>query len=469
MPILSKQLTQYVAFLNSKIKGRHLSRCLLFAHNAFFFHLSGEEYHRLSIVLDDTNPRIYPSINDITLKSEESPFFLALKKDLANSYISGFSQLGDDRILAMSLTIINSVYKEEGRSLVFEMLPHHSNLLLLDENNKILALYHEVSLSEKRPLLKGLTYSLPIKNFAMKEEPAFVLADYLDKCEKDESNLMLTRRNDRFAPLINSLKRRQKLLKRKMEAIQDDIDKASSHLDDGEYGSILYTYKDEIDLSKGTIDINGLSFEVDPHKSLAINAESFFKRAKKSRNAVSEGKLNLQKAQKEFQEITDSLSLISHSDEAGLEDMLKPYEPKKKATKKKEELSNNFSSSLPFYVTSPSGVKVIYGKNAKENDCLTFMLETSKEHYWLHVMGDSGAHVIIKSNEASQDDITFAASIALLVSKKEDGEVMLAKRGDVRKGSVPGQAIVKKFVTIRINKIAPTAIKALENAKRYSF
>ena len=54
-------------------------------------------------------------------------------------------------------------------------------------------------------------------------------------------------------------------------------------------------------------------------------------------------------------------------------------------------------------------------------------------------------------------------------NKKEDGEVILAHRGEVRKGSVPGQAIVKKFTTIRVNKILPSAITALENAKRYSF
>src|SRR5574344_1677453 len=273
MPILSKQLHEYVTFLDSKIKGRHLSRCLLFAHNAIFFHLSGEEYHRLSIVLDDNNPRLYPSSNDVSLKSEESPFFLTLKRDLANSYINGFSQLGDDRILAISLTIINSVYKEEGRTLVVELLPHHANLLLLDENSKILALYHDSPLSDKRPLLKGLTYCLPTKNFIDKEEPPFALADYLSSCEKDEASLMLIRRNDRFSPLINSLKRRQKLLKRKIEAIQNDIDKASSHLNDGDYGSLLYTYKDEIDLSKGQVNLEGSSFEVDPHKSLAINAE----------------------------------------------------------------------------------------------------------------------------------------------------------------------------------------------------
>lgn len=468
MPILSKQLHEYVTFLDSKIKGRHLSRCLLFAHNTIFFHLSGEEYHRLSLVLDDSNPRIYPSINDISLKSEESPFFLALKKDLANSYINSFSQLGDDRILAISLTIINSVYKEEGRTLIFELLPHHSNLLLLDENNKIFALYHESPLSEKRPLLKGLTYQLPEKNFVDKEEPPFNLTDYLSNCQKAESSLFLTRRNDRFAPLINSLKRREKLLKRKIEAINDDIAKASSHLNDGDYGSLLYTYKDEIDLSQGKVDIDGVSFVVDPHKSLAINAEAFFKRAKKSRNAVNEGKINLQKAQTELQEVTDSLSLMACSDEAGLEDMLKQYGTKKNF-KKKEIPAKGFSSSLPYFVLAPSGAKVLFGKNAKENDCLTFMIETSKDHYWLHVMGDSGAHVIIKSDSASQEDIAFASSLALLVSKKEDGEVMLAHRGEVRKGSIPGQAIVKKFTTIRVNKILPSAITALENAKRYSF
>ena len=84
-------------------------------------------------------------------------------------------------------------------------------------------------------------------------------------------------------------------------------------------------------------------------------------------------------------------------------------------------------------------------------------------------MGNSGSHVIIKKDDPSEEEINIAASIALLNSKQEEGEVMMAFRKDVRKGSVSGQAVVKTFKTLRLNKLNKETKKLLSEAKRYSF
>lgn len=468
MALSASDLSYYVPFLEKKLLGKHLSRPSLYAHNALFFHVSGGEGHRLSIILDDNDPRLYISEDDINSRTEETPFFLSLKKELSNAYLTHIEQKGGDRIVSFSLTIINSVYKEEGRTLVFELIPHHSNLLLLNEDGKIVSLYKESPLTNKRPLLKGLLYTLPEKNFLNKEESSFDPIIYSKACQDKEKNVIDCRRKDRFGPLEDSLKRRLKLVTRKIEAIDSDIAKAQSHVNDGDYGALLYTYKDHIDIKKGHIDIDGFSFDVDPHKSLPANAEAFYKRAKKSKNAIAEGENNRKKALGEKQEIETSLLVLANADEDGLEDLLKEN-IKTKNPKKKSETPKSLGKSLPSYIVAPSGVKIVFGRSSKENDTLTFLLMTSKNHYWLHVMGDSGSHVIIKSDSPSQEDIHLAASIALLLSKKRDGEVMLARRSEVRKGTVSGQAIVKKFETLRLNDVDPRAEKILEGAKKYDF
>jgi hypothetical protein len=64
--------------------------------------------------------------------------------------------------------------------------------------------------------------------------------------------------------------------------------------------------------------------------------------------------------------------------------------------------------------------------------------------------------------------ITLAAEIAIAASEAIDGTVMCALRKDVRKGNVPGQAVVSEYKTIRVNKISEKAVSALENARKIS-
>jgi hypothetical protein len=73
---------------------------------------------------------------------------------------------------------------------------------------------------------------------------------------------------------------------------------------------------------------------------------------------------------------------------------------------------------------------------------------------------------MIKKDDPSEDEIRLAAEICLLNSGLESGEVMIAKRGDVRKGRAPGQAIVKAFRTICLKEVSPLAKSLLRQAKK---
>jgi predicted ribosome quality control (RQC) complex YloA/Tae2 family protein len=215
----------------------------------------------------------------------------------------------------------------------------------------------------------------------------------------------------------------------------------------------------------------GEEIKLDPSRSAAENANAYYKRAKKAKMTLKQVDISKEKASKELEEITSSLTQLEHADEAGLEMMAKELDmaivnqAKKKGAHEWRGLS---VSSLPYYVEY-EGTKILYGKTSKHNDCLTFLFETAKDHLWFHVMGNSGSHVIIKKDDPTEEEINLAASIALLNSKQEEGEVMMAYRKDVRKGSVPGQAVVKTFKTLRLNNIDLKARDLLESAKRYSF
>ncbi len=106
--------------------------------------------------------------------------------------------------------------------------------------------------------------------------------------------------------------------------------------------------------------------------------------------------------------------------------------------------------------TSPSGFKVLVGKNARGNDEITFRL-ASRDDYFFHVRNAPGAHVILKTGKAepSEDDLFFAARKALEHSAKARDGKGLVSFTRVRylrkpKGAPPGLVLLLKENTMEV-------------------
>ncbi|MCH4211012.1 MAG: NFACT family protein [Bacilli bacterium] len=473
MSLSCQELNDYLKEQKSRLIGKHFSHPFLYSEKSIFFRVSGLPFHRFAIVLDDNDPRFYLSEDSFDVSGLDSKFIDQLKKDFSNAYLVDVNLLNEDRIVSFSFTIINSVYKEEGRTLIFEMLPHHCNLILLDEDGKVLASYRQSGLEEKRPLLRGVKYMTPEKKpFVIKKAEPFDSEEYRLSCLTKEKELADRRKKDRFGFLFSSLSLREKLLNRKIVKIQDDIDKGLSHINDNLVGDYIFTeMADSLKNRYESIEMDGKSIALDPSKSLSINAQLFYKRSKKAKESVRLGEKNLLAAKKEIDEVALSLSALKEADESGLESMAKELgiAPQKEKEKKRKETWKGISrDSIPYFIDY-HGTKILFGTSSKQNDCLSFLFDTTKDHLWFHVMGDTGSHVMIKKESPTKDEILAACEVALINSKKDDGEVMMAERKDVRKGSVSGQAIVKKFTTIRISSIRQSTKNLVNSAKKYEF
>lgn len=473
MSLSAKQLHLYLPSLQKTLVFHHLSHPFFYSANALYFHLSGD-YHRFVFALDDEDPRLYPAKESVEVPSLESKFLEQIKKDLNNAYVIAVEQEDEDRVIRLDLTIINSVYKEEARSLYFEMIPHHANLILCDGNNAIIAAYRSGNLEDERPCLKGMTYLVPKKkDFLSLEEKPFELASYLNLCEKKEEELAEKRKKDRFGWLFLSLKKNEKAAERKIKNIRNDILEAQKHLEDGAIGDAIFTdYASELSKRFSSLEILGKTLPLDPSRNLAKNAELFYKRAKKAKTAYALSTKNLASAIEEQEEAASALLQLKSADEEGLETLAKELDllpPKNAASSKKEKTWRGLSrDSLP-YVVDFHGTKILFGKSAKQNDCLSFLFDTAKEHYWFHVAkGVTGSHVMIKKENPSDDEIRAACEIALLNSSLDDGDVIMALHKDVRKGSVMGQAIVKNFKTIHLSRISLETRNLLSNPMKIS-
>lgn len=464
MGVKISELNQYLAYLEPLLKGRYLSRVTSFAPGVVSFRVSGADFPRLTFVIEGGEPRFYLARTLLEGKSLETSFLDVLKKHLYRAQVRGLSLLGGDRILDLRLLASEEALFPKERHLVFEMFPRHANLVLLDEEKKVITAYRTSSIEDKRPLFKGFTYALPPQNAFQMEDIPLDLDKTLKHCEDLEAEILSSRKKERFGELEKYLRSRKKALEKKAAALSRDLAGASSRLDAGKKGELIYTYFDEIDQNAPKVVLEGVEIALDPRKSLAQNAEAYYRQAKKAKETVDLGNKHLKECQEELSDVESAIAQYEASDEEGLEQMAKELSIPEKG-RPKAGWKGLSRSSLP-YECHLGTTRLLYGKSARENDCLSFLFARGKKLHWFHIMGDSGSHLVLKSEEPTKKEIELSAEIACLLSGKEDGDVMHALRGDVRKGSVSGQAIVKKFETIHVRSVSDEARAALKAAHK---
>lgn len=459
---------KYMPYIRQCLIGANLSSPILVDDTTFLFRLTRSNKRRLMVVLKNNDPRLYFSKENLDTPSLDAKNLDRLKKELHHPYVNDVSLIHDDRIVKLNLTIINNVYREETRHLYLEMIPRHANLIVTDRDEKILFVYRPSSLESPRPLVTGIQYEKPFQKEMESRESSFDPENYEKECLEKEQEIFASRKKDRFGWVIEDTKRRQKTLKRKISNIEKDISQAVSHLDDSQFGDAIYTMYDEIEEGASCFVYEGKEIPLDGRKSLSQNAESYYKKAKKAKETLRHAERLLKENQEALQDVESALLQLENADEEGLELLSKELglEEKKNPKKKKKEWSGLSFASLPYEATH-DGTRYLFGKNAKQNAVLTFLLATSKEHYWLHQEGDSGSHLIIKKDNPSKDEIEFAAKLVLALNGRQDGTVMVAKRGDVRKGSSLGLAIVKNYEVLRINDVEKEIFGILEKAQKY--
>lgn len=118
---------------------------------------------------------------------------------------------------------------------------------------------------------------------------------------------------------------------------------------------------------------------------------------------------------------------------------------------------------------SSDGHLILVGRNARENDDLTFGLAKS-EDLWLHARGTPGSHVVVrldKGTDPPPETIRDAATLALLYSdlkKSGKGDVIYTRRKWVKKakGQAPGAVTVtqEKSLYVTLDKPRLDALKS---------
>jgi len=121
---------------------------------------------RLLLSANPSHPR--PQLTQLTRENPDTPpmFCMLLRKHLSGARILSVAQPPLERVVTLTLEAMNELGDRVERRLVLEAMGRHSNLILLDEEGRILDCIRRVESSlgtgsAQRALLPGMFYRLP--------------------------------------------------------------------------------------------------------------------------------------------------------------------------------------------------------------------------------------------------------------------------------------------------------------------
>lgn len=167
-------------------------------------------------------------------------------------------------------------------------------------------------------------------------------------------------------------------------------------------------------------DNEKITIELDPQKSPADNAQYYFSRYQKmkKRKAHLTKQIKITNMEINYLEsVLTQLDVVSLDDIEEIRDELRSEGYIKSKSKSKKRSKSK--KSKPYHFRSTDGEDILVGRNNTQNDELT-MRKANRTDWWLHTQNIPGSHVIIRSDNPSEQTFLEAAHIAAYFSKSRE-------------------------------------------------
>jgi predicted ribosome quality control (RQC) complex YloA/Tae2 family protein len=204
------------------------------------------------------------------------------------------------------------------------------------------------------------------------------------------------------------------------------------------------------------VDMDGppMAIALDPDKTAVENAQDYFRRYEKAKAATADIPRLLKSVRLELaylDQLSTDLALASNRPE--IDEVRTALVERGYAARKRGAQAQR---GQPLRFTSAGGMSILVGRSARQNHEVTFR-RAAPDDLWLHAVGASGAHVVIKSGGAQVPEETLrqAAQLAARYSSARDEagvDVAYTQRRYVRqiKGAGPGMVTYRHEQTIRV-------------------
>ena len=260
--------------------------------------------------------------------------------------------------------------------------------------------------------------------------------------------------------LFKIVKRQIKHYDNKINKLHESLNDALNLQIDKENADTLYTYSDLNQKGLDSIELtdyegNIRNIKLDPKLSIKDNANKLYSIYQKKRKGKSYIEQQIELAQNEltyFKALSEQLSLANYNDALDIKDELTKYSYLKKNVSK-----NKKNKKINLYQVEKDGYIITFGKNNTQNNYLTF--DYAKNNYtWFHAKDFHGTHLVVNSNELSEDIIRTCANLAAYYSQGRYSSSVPVDYCEIKyvkkiKGAKPGFVTYKNHKTIYIDPI----------------
>jgi len=473
MTLTLAEMQRVVAELNDTVKGAHIQK----------IHQPGDKTvvlqvrvpgatHQVSICADRSLARIH--LLSQPLKNPPSPpqFCMVLRKHLVPSRIDSIELLSHDRVVRISL----EAGKDGGtimRSLILEAIPGCENIILADEQNRIIEALEHAAFRDGRQISPHRPYSPPpaVEHGAQAMDDRFEqplreqhLPTYSAAIEQAYGKAGAEQKSaDLVRDVSTVLARNEKRMKRRLEKIEADFEATNNSDLIALKGELLKANLDNLKRGMDKValpnTISGtnelIEIELDATLPPLENMKRYFKRARKLRDGRAIISARMGETRAALARITRTRERLK---EASTLDELQQI-AKEVLSSARRAVRGEPAPQVrlePRRFVSADGMIILVGRNPAQNDDIT--LHAHGNDYWLHVQSYPGSHVIIKLDKDKplmKETLLDAAHLAMYFSKLRDSSKALidyTQRKNVRKpkGMPPGKVIYSQHKTMML-------------------
>jgi len=186
-------------------------------------------------------------------------------------------------------------------------------------------------------------------------------------------------------------------------------------------------------------DSEEITIQVSERKTPIENAQSYYTKYTKAKNALIMVQEQLEKTKEEisyFEMLAQQVQQASPGDIEEIREELaeQGYLKLRHSKKKKKPVKPE-----PERYVSSTGTGISVGKNNKQNDMLTFKI-AKRTDIWLHTKDIPGSHVVIHSSEPDETTLREAATLAAYFSKARDSSSVPVDYTEIRQVKKPNGA-----------------------------
>lgn len=292
-------------------------------------------------------------------------------------------------------------------------------------------------------------------------------SDMLDSFyfERDNIERMRVKSQDLLKTLTNTYDR----LCRKIAAQKTELSQCADRETLRRCGDLLQANLYRIEKGAETVtvenfydaDMGSITIKLNPAISPSQNAQKYYKDYNKAKKAETVLNEQIKKAQSELEYIDTVFDCLSRAEtENELAEIRAELSEqgyiKLHGTNKKHQ-----SALKPLVFEAPSGMKILVGRNNRQNDNLT-LRQAGKNDIWFHTKNIPGAHTVLVTDgeEPDEESLVTAARLAAYHSKAKNSSQVPVDYTKIRyvskpQGAKPGMVIYVNNKTLYVTPKIP--------------